>query len=312
MLGQPRRRDRLRRRRHADHLQHQHRRRRRIGRAAGVRPGADRLQLPRTRRPDRRRPRLRHRSRWSGARRWCSTTRSAPSAVYSDGKPITCDDMVLAWASQSGRFPGFDAANRAGYSDIASVDCAPGQKKARVSFAQDRGFVDFGQLFAATSMMPSHVIADELGLGRRRHHRAAEQRRPVGRAHRAGVEQHLEPDPRPGPQAVPVVGALQAGIGDQGRRGRAGRQRQVVGRQARHQQDHRVAARRRHPGPRQPGRLRRRRHRDRFVGNAEPARRLRPHRLPVGGHRTAHLRRRRDRWPPRPRVGRLRCARRAT
>ena len=87
------------------------------------------------------------------------------SAVYSDGKPITCDDMVLAWASQSGRFPGFDAANRAGYSDIASVDCAPGQKKARVSFAADRAFVDFGQLFAATSMMPSHVIADALGLG---------------------------------------------------------------------------------------------------------------------------------------------------
>jgi peptide/nickel transport system substrate-binding protein len=87
------------------------------------------------------------------------------NAVYSDGKPITCDDLVLAWASQSGRFPGFDAANRAGYSDIASVDCAPGQKKARVTFAQDRGFVDFGQLFTATSMMPSHVISDELGLG---------------------------------------------------------------------------------------------------------------------------------------------------
>jgi peptide/nickel transport system substrate-binding protein len=86
------------------------------------------------------------------------------SAVYSDGKPITCDDMVLAWASQSGRLPGFDAANRAGYSDIASVDCALGQKKARVTFAQDRGFVDFGQLFAATSMMPSHVISDELGI----------------------------------------------------------------------------------------------------------------------------------------------------
>jgi ABC-type transport system substrate-binding protein len=29
----------------------------------------------------------------------------ADDAVYSDGKPITCDDMVLAWAAQSGRFP---------------------------------------------------------------------------------------------------------------------------------------------------------------------------------------------------------------
>ncbi|OCB58029.1 hypothetical protein A5722_09880 [Mycobacterium vulneris] len=86
-------------------------------------------------------------------------------AVYSDGKPITCDDLVLAWGAQSGRFPGFDAASRAGYRDIASVDCAPGQKRARVSFAQDRGFLDYGQLFAATSLMPSHVIADELNLG---------------------------------------------------------------------------------------------------------------------------------------------------
>ena len=85
-------------------------------------------------------------------------------AVYSDGKPVTCDDLVLAWASQSGRFPGFEAANQAGYREIATVDCAPGQKRARVSFAADRGFVDFGQLFAATSLMPAHVIADELGV----------------------------------------------------------------------------------------------------------------------------------------------------
>ncbi|MGV9796858.1 ABC transporter substrate-binding protein [Mycobacterium sp. NPDC003449] len=86
-------------------------------------------------------------------------------AVYSDGKPVTCDDLVLAWAAQSGRFPGFDSASRAGYRDIGTVDCAPGQKRARVSFAQDRGFLDYGQLFSATSLMPSHVIADELGLG---------------------------------------------------------------------------------------------------------------------------------------------------
>jgi peptide/nickel transport system substrate-binding protein len=86
-------------------------------------------------------------------------------AVYSDGKPVTCDDMVLAWAAQSGRYPAFDAASRAGYSDVAAIDCAPGAKRARVSFAQDRPFVDYGQLFAATTMMPSHVIADALGLG---------------------------------------------------------------------------------------------------------------------------------------------------
>lgn len=89
----------------------------------------------------------------------------ADNAVYSDGKPVTCDDLVLAWAAQSGQYAAFDAASDAGYSDIGAVDCAPGQKRARVTFARDRAFTDVGQLFAATTMMPSHVIADELGLG---------------------------------------------------------------------------------------------------------------------------------------------------
>jgi peptide/nickel transport system substrate-binding protein len=88
----------------------------------------------------------------------------ADNAVYSDGKPLTCDDLVLAWAAQSGRFPGFDAATQAGYVDIANVECIPGQKKARVSFVPDRGVVDYTQLFAATTMMPSHVIADQLNI----------------------------------------------------------------------------------------------------------------------------------------------------
>ena len=87
----------------------------------------------------------------------------ADNAVYSDGKPITCDDMVLTWAAHSGHWPAFNAASRAGYSDIVGIDCLPGQKKARVTFTTDRALVDYSQLFAATSMMPSHVIADELG-----------------------------------------------------------------------------------------------------------------------------------------------------
>jgi peptide/nickel transport system substrate-binding protein len=87
------------------------------------------------------------------------------SAVYSDGKPVTCDDMVLAWAAQSGQFPAFDAASRAGYSDVAVVDCTPGQKRARVTFVRDRDITDYGQLFAATSLLPAHVLDDTLGLG---------------------------------------------------------------------------------------------------------------------------------------------------
>lgn len=87
----------------------------------------------------------------------------ADNAVYSDGKPITCDDMLLAWAAQSGRFPGFDAASRAGYLDIAGIECQPGQKRARVNFLPGRGIVDYPQLFTATSLMPAHVIGDVLG-----------------------------------------------------------------------------------------------------------------------------------------------------
>lgn len=87
----------------------------------------------------------------------------ADNAVYSDGKPVTCDDLVLAWAAQSGRYAGFDAATQAGYVDIANIECTPGQKKARVSFIPDRAVADYTQLFTATSMMPSHVLSDALG-----------------------------------------------------------------------------------------------------------------------------------------------------
>ena len=88
----------------------------------------------------------------------------ADNAVYSDGKPITCDDLVLAWAARSGRYSAFDAASQAGFVDVTAIDCQPGQKKARVSFAPDRNIVDYNQLFTATAIMPSHVIAEELGI----------------------------------------------------------------------------------------------------------------------------------------------------
>ena len=61
----------------------------------------------------------------------------ADNAVYSDGKPVTCDDMVLAWAAQSGPLsrrstPPAGPAT----STSPTIDCQPGQKKARVSFAR--------------------------------------------------------------------------------------------------------------------------------------------------------------------------------
>ncbi len=50
-------------------------------------------------------------------------------AVYSDGRPVTCDDLVLAWAAQSGRFPGFDAATQAAMSTSPTSSARRGRKR---------------------------------------------------------------------------------------------------------------------------------------------------------------------------------------
>lgn len=96
-----------------------------------------------------------------------------PASVYSDGVPVSCDDLVLAWAAGSGRFtrpgdhgpvPMFDAATRAGYADIDRVDCQPGSKDATVVFKPGRGFLDWRALFGATALMPAHVAARAAGV----------------------------------------------------------------------------------------------------------------------------------------------------
>lgn len=80
-----------------------------------------------------------------------------PDAVYSDGIPVTCDDLVLAWAASSGRFGQFRSASRAGYADIDRVDCQPGSKDATVVFKPGRAYAEWPALFGATALMPSHV-----------------------------------------------------------------------------------------------------------------------------------------------------------
>lgn len=87
-----------------------------------------------------------------------------PNSVYSDGVPMSCDDLVLTWAANSGRFPMFDAASTAGYSDIDRVDCQTGAKDAVVTFKAGRTVTDWKSLFGATSMMPAHVVASAAGV----------------------------------------------------------------------------------------------------------------------------------------------------
>ena len=89
------------------------------------------------------------------------------AAVWSDGVPTSCDDLVLAWVARSGRFsttddegrpvPLFDAGNPAGYADIDRVECQSGSKDATVVFRPGRKYTDWKALFGATEVLPAHI-----------------------------------------------------------------------------------------------------------------------------------------------------------
>ncbi|WP_407442143.1 ABC transporter substrate-binding protein [Rhodococcus sp. (in: high G+C Gram-positive bacteria)] len=100
--------------------------------------------------------------------------RLSPDSVYSDGVPMSCDDLVLTWAAASGRFTTpdesggqvnvFDSSRRGGYADIDRVDCQPGSKDATVVFKGGRGDADWNTLFGATELMPAHIAARQAGV----------------------------------------------------------------------------------------------------------------------------------------------------
>lgn len=100
--------------------------------------------------------------------------RLSPDSVYSDGVPMSCDDLVLAWAAASGRFTApdasgapanlFSAARRSGYVDIERIDCQTGSKDATVVFRAGRAYADWRALFGATELMPAHVAARVSGV----------------------------------------------------------------------------------------------------------------------------------------------------
>lgn len=89
----------------------------------------------------------------------------SPAARFSDETALDCDDLVLAWAAMSGRFPGFAPATTAGYRDIEAVDCDLASKTATVRFARGRDYRNWLSLFGAGTMLPAHVVARLAGVG---------------------------------------------------------------------------------------------------------------------------------------------------
>ncbi len=85
-------------------------------------------------------------------------------AVYSDGHPMVCDDLMLAASAMSGHVPGFTPATSAGYRDIARIDCTPGAREATVTFARGRDYAQWPALFGAGTLLPSHVVGRKAGV----------------------------------------------------------------------------------------------------------------------------------------------------
>nr|WP_255479859.1 ABC transporter family substrate-binding protein [Quadrisphaera sp. RL12-1S] len=95
-------------------------------------------------------------------------------AVWSDGTPIECSDMVLTWAANSGKFAsketdengnpltGFSSAGTTGYEDANIPQCNAGDKTVTVTY--NKTFADWNSLFAAGSILPAHIVGKNAGV----------------------------------------------------------------------------------------------------------------------------------------------------
>lgn len=81
-----------------------------------------------------------------------------PAARWSDGTPLACEDLVLAWvAHRDGA-----AADPSGWSDVGGVDCAAGERSATVRFT--RPYQQWQTLFGPGDLLPAHVAAARTGV----------------------------------------------------------------------------------------------------------------------------------------------------
>jgi peptide/nickel transport system substrate-binding protein len=103
------------------------------------------------------------------------TYRFEDKAVWSDGEPIDCDDAVLAWAANSGRWPtgrtdplsgrkitAFSAASIVGWQDADRPACKDGEREFTLHY--DAPYADWQSLFRAGTILPAHVLEKESGV----------------------------------------------------------------------------------------------------------------------------------------------------
>jgi peptide/nickel transport system substrate-binding protein len=93
-------------------------------------------------------------------------------ATWSDGNPIDCDDAVLAWAANSGRWPtgkrdpdtgdkltAFSSSRPGAWANVEQPKCADGDRTFTVTY--DTVYADWAAMFGAGTILPAHVIEKE-------------------------------------------------------------------------------------------------------------------------------------------------------
>ena len=87
-----------------------------------------------------------------------------PDAVWSDGEAIDCDDVLLWWAQQSGKYE-FSVIGSDGIEDTVMPDCEAGEQDFALEY--EVPYADWssnGPSHGNTSIMPAHVVAEQGGL----------------------------------------------------------------------------------------------------------------------------------------------------
>ncbi|CCH28175.1 ABC transporter family substrate-binding protein [Saccharothrix espanaensis] len=98
------------------------------------------------------------------------------AAVWSDGKPIDCDDFHLKWLSATSKATtkGEDGSEASifdtsptGYENIEKLECSNEDKTITTSFFKDKPFADYRALFSqvgSDSLLPAHVLEEKSGV----------------------------------------------------------------------------------------------------------------------------------------------------
>jgi ABC-type transport system substrate-binding protein len=87
-----------------------------------------------------------------------------PKAVWSDGKPVDCDDVTLTWLSKSGLTgeKGFIPAGTAGYENMNKPQCKAGAKDFTIVYK--KSFADWSAMFGPAEIVPAHIVEQKAGL----------------------------------------------------------------------------------------------------------------------------------------------------